>query len=101
MRRKLITALMISAISIAFCFSQIAFPQSQTGAQSANGQNSVTPFPIVPVVMEYEHAPLFFLQWITKDPRYTMIEASVNQTSPPIYQIVLTGKTEGQRTYYS
>jgi hypothetical protein len=99
--RTSIIALMISVASIALGFAQTAHSQSSAGAQEVAGKKDAVPFPIVPIVIEYEYAPLYFLQWLTKDPRYSMIEASVNPANPPVYQIVLTEKDTGQRIYYS
>jgi len=59
------------------------------------------PFPIVPLVLEYEHAPHYFAQWIGSSPQYSMIEAINIQAEPPVYQVVLTNKASGERVYYS
>jgi len=56
--------------------------------------------PIVPLLIEYEYAPLHLMQWIDDHPQYTMIEAIVNQTGTPLYQVILTEKEARRRVYY-
>ncbi len=72
-----------------------------TGGTEAQGnQPAPIPFPVLPLLMEYEYAPHYFMQWITDHPQYERIEASVSQTKPPAYQIVLTEKGSGRRVSY-
>ena len=59
------------------------------------------PFPIVPILLEYDHTPEYFAQWLTTSTQYTMIEAVNIQTKPPVYQLILTDKVAGERVYYS
>lgn len=75
----------------------LASTDQKTIAAVTNG----LPFPIVPLVVEYEHAPHYFAQWISKSPQYSMIEAINIQAEPPIYQVVLTSKESGERVFYS
>lgn len=56
--------------------------------------------PIVPLLIEYEYAPLHLMQWINDHPQYTMIEAIVHQAGTPLYQVILTEKETRQRVYY-
>lgn len=56
--------------------------------------------PILPLLVEYEYAPLSLMQWIDDHPQYTMIEAIVHQTATPLYQVVLTEKETRRRVYY-
>lgn len=70
---------------------------------NAQGQQkpvSPTPLPIVPLLIEYEYAPLYIMQFLNGHARYTQIEAVIGQNSPPVYQIVLTEK-DGKRVWYS
>ena len=56
--------------------------------------------PILPLLIEYEYAPLSLIQWINDHPQYTMIEAIINQTGTPLYQVILTEKETRRRVYY-
>jgi hypothetical protein len=67
-------------------------------AQTNAGQS---PFPILPLIVEYEYVPQYFLQWINDDPQYSMIEALVGRGEQPIYQVVMTEKSSSRRVYYS
>jgi hypothetical protein len=62
-----------------------------------------TPAPalILPVIIEYNYAPQYFLQWINDNPQYSMIEATLFPGKPPVYEITLTEKTGGKRVIYS
>jgi hypothetical protein len=57
-------------------------------------------FPIVPVIIQYEYAPKYFLQWINDHPRYERIEAMIHQTEPLNLEVILTEKNTGRRVYY-
>lgn len=56
--------------------------------------------PIVPVLIDYEFALLYFMQPLPDNPTYSMIEASVLSEKPPIYQVTLTDKQTKRRTLY-
>ncbi len=58
------------------------------------------PLPIVPLLVEYEYAPEFLMQWINDHPQYTMIEAMVGKGEPPVYQVILTEKASQRRVWY-
>ncbi|MDX2040897.1 MAG: hypothetical protein SF097_06595 [Acidobacteriota bacterium] len=68
-------------------------------AQQKNASSSV-PLPIVPMLIEYEYAPLYMMQFLNGHARYTQIEAVMNTNAPPVYQIVLTEKN-GKRVWHS
>lgn len=57
--------------------------------------------PIIPVIIEFEYAPKYFIQWMEGHPKYSMIEGVVMGENPAVYQLVLTRKGEGIRVYYS
>lgn len=69
--------------------------------QQSTAQPSPQPYPIVPIIIEYEYAPVYFSQDIDDDPQYSGIIAIINQTQPPIYKIILTEKQTKRRVYYS
>ncbi len=71
-----------------------------TRAQQSGAKANPVPLPVVPLIVEYEYAPQYFMQWISDDPQYSMIEALVSKSTPPIYQIILTEKGSGRQVYY-
>jgi hypothetical protein len=70
------------------------------GARQAAETKKAPPTPILPLLVEYEYAPLYLMQWIDDHPQYSMIEAIVHQTAPPLYQVILTEEKTRRRIYY-
>jgi hypothetical protein len=70
------------------------------GARPATETSKPPLIPILPLLVEYEYAPLHLMQWIDDNPQYTMIEAIVHQTATPLYQVILTEKETRRRVYY-
>jgi hypothetical protein len=64
-------------------------------------QQSAAFLPVVPVIADYEYTPKYFLQWINDSPLYSMIEAVVAESKPPVYEITLTEKATSRRIIYS
>ena len=56
--------------------------------------------PIIPVLIDYEFALMYFMQPLPDNPTYSMIEASVLSEKPQIYQVALTDKQSKRRTVY-
>ncbi|MEN3332110.1 MAG: hypothetical protein V7641_1475 [Blastocatellia bacterium] len=75
-------------------------PQAAPAGQPTPAAASAVPLLILPVILEYDYTPKYFLQWITDNPQYTLIEASLFQTKPPVYFITLTEKANGRRVFY-
>jgi hypothetical protein len=71
------------------------------GAQQPTGRTNQTPYPIVPVIVEYEYAPVYFSQDIDDNPHYSSIIAIVSKSTPPVYKIILAEKETKRRVYYS
>lgn len=69
--------------------------QTKTGAQSSEAQKN--PFPVVPVIMEYEYVPHYFMQWLDDDPQYSRIEAAISDS---VYTVTLTEKQSARRVNY-
>ncbi|MEW6211788.1 MAG: hypothetical protein AB1631_25755 [Acidobacteriota bacterium] len=84
-RLILITILFVCALTGA---------QTQSGAQSSEAPP--IPFPVVPVIMEYEYVPHYFMQWLD-DPHYARIEAAI---SDRVYTLTLTEKQSSRRVNY-
>jgi hypothetical protein len=80
-------------ISILFIYALIG--QNQSSAQSPEDQK--IPFPIVPVMMEYEYVPHYLMQWLDDDPQYSRIEAAINDS---VYTLTLTEKQSARRVNY-
>lgn len=75
----------------------VATPAPQPVQEAAG----TIPLPIIPIILEFEYSPKYFIQWIKDNPKYSMIEGIVVQTSPPVYQVVLTEAGDKRRIYYS
>lgn len=60
---------------------------------------SPLPFPIIPVVLQYEYVPLHFMQWIKDDPNYSLASAYMYPGESPVYEIMLVEKSGGS-VYY-
>lgn len=68
-------------------------PQSTTA-------NTFAP-PVVPLLFEYEFAPLYFSQWELDDPNYSRITAIVTEGEGPVCVVILAEKSSGRQVYYS
>lgn len=77
---------------LSFCFG--------AGAQQPASAPRQAPLPIVPLLVEYEYAPLHLQQWISGHAQYTMIEAIVGQGATPALQVILTDK-DARRVWYA
>lgn len=64
-------------------------------------QKQQPPVPVVPLIAEYEYAPVYFMQWINDSPQYSRIAASVGNEQPPVYLVVLTEKDSPASSYYT
>lgn len=69
-------------------------------AQQPAQQASSAPMLVVPVIMEYNFASKYFLQWVKDDPHYSMIDVMVSEGKSPIYEVTLTENPSGQRVTY-
>lgn len=72
-----------------------------TGAQQQTMPTKQLVFPLIPIIVEYEYAPIYFYQDIDNNPQYSSITAIISKTEPPVYKIVLAEKETGRRVYYS
>jgi hypothetical protein len=63
-------------------------------------QTPALPFPVLPVIAEYEYTPHYFMQWLDDHPQYARIEAAVTDSQPPVYNLVLTERGSGRRVNY-
>ena len=64
-------------------------------------QKQPPPIPIVPLIAEYEYAPVYFMQWINDSPQYSRIAASIGQEQTPVYLVILTEKDTPASAYYT
>jgi len=90
------TARLVCALVLLSGYGSISLSAQQT--QPAAPRNAV-PFPIIPVIVEYDYLPLYFLQWMNDDPHYSRITAAVHPGEPPVYQITLTERAGGDIHY--
>jgi hypothetical protein len=95
--RGLSISICSAVICSAFALLLLSF---SVGARQAAETKKPPPIPILPLLVEYEYAPLYLMQWIDDHPQYSMIEAIVHQTAPPLYQVILTEKETRRRVYY-
>lgn len=95
---KKMKLLRIPAASIAL-MAIIALP-ANIGAR-ASGAEGNRALPIIPVIVEYEYAAQYFMQWISDNPRYSMIEAIVGASEPRVIQMILTETKSERRIIYS
>lgn len=91
--------LRIPAASIAL-MAMIALPGSLVARGSGADGNRAT-LPIIPVIVEYEYATQYFMQWISDNPKYSMIEAIVGAGEPRVIQMILTETKSERRVSYS
>lgn len=78
----------------------LSWPQIQTGTMPAQAQSLSVPFPLLPLIAEYEFVPHYFMQWLNDHPQYAMIEAALTDSNPPIYNLILTEKSSRRRVNY-
>lgn len=96
MRIKRYSLLIFASLTI--CALLYVYPIAR--AQQPVAKANQVPLPVMPLIVEYEYVPQYFMQWISDDPQYSMIEAQVSKSNPPIYQIVLTEKGSRRQVYY-
>ncbi|MEW6732092.1 MAG: hypothetical protein AB1489_12260 [Acidobacteriota bacterium] len=78
--------------------------QSQTSnllpiASNQHNKEQVA-FPFVPLLIDYEYLPQYFLQWLDDDPQYQQIEASISDNKASLLSVILTEKGSGRRINY-
>lgn len=77
-------------------------PQSASTEKQKNAPPPPVPaFPVVPLIAEYEHAPVYFMQWINDSPQYSRIAVSVGDGKMPSHLVVLTEKDSNRAVYYT
>lgn len=73
---------------------------ANTRAQGQEAEGNRPPLPIIPLIVEYEYAAQYFMQWVNDNPQYSMIEAVISSGEPRVIQMILTEtKTERRITY--
>src|SRR5438046_2212160 len=92
-KRAGIAALLLSACAL-------SWPQIQPGTPPVQAQSPSVPFPLLPLIAEYEYVPHYFMQRLNDHPQYAMIEAAVTDSNPPVYNLVLTEKGSRRRVNY-
>lgn len=88
-------------IVVALAICALSWPQLQIGIQPPQAQSAAVPFPLLPLIAEYEYVPHYFMQWLNDHPQYAMIEGSVSDGKQPVYSLVLTEKASRRRVTYS
>jgi hypothetical protein len=72
----------------------------QPELRAATAQDSRLPLPVAPLIVHYEYVPHYFVQWLNDHPQYTRIEAAVDDSEPPVFNLTLTEKNSGRRVNY-
>ena len=88
--------------------TKLAINDSQGTATPAVPQSAASPasvpassiIPIVPLIIDYQFALKYFMQPLSDNPDYSIIEAYVLSEKPPVYQIALTGKQTKRPAIY-
>lgn len=97
MRKMQLLRIPVTSIAL---MAMIALPGSLRARESgADGKPAA--LPIIPVIVEYEYAAQYFMQWISDNPRYSMIEAIVSAGEPRVIQMILTETKSERRVIYS
>jgi hypothetical protein len=94
---------LVCALLLALSINSWSCLLPQTIAQQAPEtvpEKASAPFPIIPLLVEYEYVPRHLIQWLDDHPQYTRIEAAVNGARSPVLNLVLTDK-RGHRVNYS
>ncbi|HZG51527.1 MAG TPA: hypothetical protein VEZ40_05260 [Pyrinomonadaceae bacterium] len=97
-------AVVAALTACALCFALFganAQPQSASPEKQKNASPPVPPFPVVPLIAEYEYAPVYFMQWINDSPQYSRIAVSVGDGKMPSHLVVLTEKDSNRNVYYT
>jgi hypothetical protein len=61
----------------------------------------VVSIPIVPFILEYEHATQYFVEKINDSPDYIGIEAIIRSGPSPAYEVLMTEKDGHRKVYYT
>src|SRR5262249_16387371 len=75
-------------------------PRPQRETPGAPAQDARLSFPVLPLIVDYEYVPHYFVQWLNDHPQYIRIEAAVTDTEPPVFNLTLTEKGSGRRVNY-
>lgn len=104
MRNGKRNAVVAALAAFALCFALSGADARQQQSAPAEGQktaSTVPPIPVVPLIAEYEYAPVYFMQWINDSPRYSRIAASVGEGKTPSHLVILTEKDSDRAVYYT
>jgi len=94
-------AVCLMCISLWASYETSAQEKPQQPPPRLSAATNALPFPILPLIVEYDYAPLHFSQWELDDPHYSQIAATVTQGEPPVYMMILTERGSGRQVYYS
>ena len=72
-KTKLLSAPVVSIAPLALAIVILA----GIGPRASGAAGNRAQLPIVPVIVEYEYAEQYFMQWISDNPKYSMIEAII------------------------
>ncbi len=96
----------VAAAALAACALCLALSGADARQQTASPEkpkqsSTATLIPVVPLIAEYEYAPVYFMQWINDSPRYSRIAVSVGDGKTPSHLVVLTEKDSNRAVYYT
>lgn len=96
-KTKLLSAPVMSIAPLALAIVMLA----GIGPRASGAAGNRAQLPIVPVIVEYEYAEQYFMQWISDNPKYSMIEAIIGAGEPRVIQMILTETKTERRVIYS
>ena len=92
----------VTTATLAACaLLALALGAAARQSPAASVQKQAPPFPVVPLIADYEYAPVYFMQWINDSPQYSRIAASIGKEQQPVYLVVLTEKDSNASAYYT
>lgn len=100
-RKRNVVAAALAACALCLALFSADARQQSAAPEKPKPELAVPPIPVVPLIAEYEYAPVYFMQWINDSPRYSRIAASVVDGKPPSYLVVLTEKDSNRAVYYT
>lgn len=94
--------MMNRVLKLSFLVCGLVCLNATVESQTQNDQKFQSTFPILPMNIRFRIVPQYFVQLMKDDPKYSRIEALINNDStPPVYDVVLAEKTSGDRIIYS
>ena len=99
--KRNVAAAALAACALCLALSGADARQQPASPEKPKQSSTATLIPVVPLIAEYEYAPVYFMQWINDSPRYSRIAVSVGDGKTPSHLVVLTEKDSNRAVYYT